>query len=101
LTTFDVEKNEILIKENINQMQEWALSNKLDFIKLLEEYKEQVNSGNITPQEIYSRRFWGWTRGDDLHWSDCAPDGLQYAPRVYYVLWSDTGIHDVISRPCQ
>jgi len=46
-----------MIKENINQMQEWALSNKLDFIKLLEEYKEQVNSGNVQAVQ----RFWGWS----------------------------------------
>ncbi len=57
LTTFDVEKNEIYIKENIDQLQEWAQSNNLDFIKLLEEYKANLESDNVTSNK--RRRFFG------------------------------------------
>jgi len=79
LTTFDVEKNEILIKENINQMQEWAQSNKLDFIKLLEEYKDEVNSGNVQAVQ----RFWGW--GSPVLSSECI-DGRRNWIQYYYVV---------------
>lgn len=57
LTTFDAERNETLIKENINQLQEWATSNKLDLVQLLEEYQAQVASGNF----VAVQKFWGWT----------------------------------------
>ena len=69
------------MKENINQMQEWAQSNNLDFIKLLEEYKDQVNSGNVTPQEIYSRRFWGWTGWRNVGGCD---EGFQTVVNTHY-----------------
>ena len=96
LTTFDVEKNEIYIKENIDQLQEWAQSNNLDFIKLLEEYKDQVNSGNVTPQEIYSRRFWGWTGWRNVGGCD---EGFQTVVNTHYSFW----IKDVVKYneiPC-
>lgn len=44
-------------------------------------------------------RFWGWTKAEDINWSGCGPDGLQYATVIHYVFWkvNDT---KVITRPC-
>ena len=52
-----------------------------------------------TNQPLGKKRFWGWTKDEDLKWSDCLPDGTQIATRVHYVLWRENG-SEVISRPC-
>lgn len=46
------------------------------------------------------RRFWGWTKPNDINWSDCAPDGLQYATITHYVFWQENGTQQ-ITRPCR
>lgn len=45
------------------------------------------------------RRFWGWTAPEDIQWSNCGPDGLQYATVVYYTFWLENGTK-VITQPC-
>jgi hypothetical protein len=32
------------------------------------------------------RRFWGWSRDEDITYGNCGPDGLQYGSSAYYVL---------------
>ena len=91
LTAYDASVNQTIIKENIHLLQEWAESNKLDFVKLFEDYNQAVNSGN---QE--RRRFWGWTGWTTVGGCD---EGWQTVIRKHYIL----GIRDDIEydeRPC-
>lgn len=44
-------------------------------------------------------RFWGWTKPEDIKWSDCAPDGNQYATIVHYVFWQQNATQ-VIQQAC-
>ncbi|WP_445711191.1 hypothetical protein [Flavobacterium sp.] len=32
------------------------------------------------------RRFWGWSKDDQVEWGNCGPDGYRYGSRAYYVL---------------
>jgi len=50
---------------------------------------------------LVSLVFWGWTREEDLNWSECLPDGTQIATAVYYVFWIDTNLHEIRSRACK
>lgn len=53
-----------------------------------------------TPSNVsFGARFWGWTKAEDLRWSECRPDGRQTATAVYYVLWSEAAT-EVRERSC-
>ncbi|MCZ8330419.1 MAG: hypothetical protein O9282_03810 [Flavobacterium sp.] len=84
LTAYDPSVNETIIKENIHLLQEWAESNKLDFVKLFEEYNQAMSTGN---QE--RRRFWGWTEWTKVGGCD---EGWQTVIRKHYIL----GVRDDI-----
>lgn len=45
------------------------------------------------------RRFWGWTKPEDIGWGNCGPDGNQYGSAVYYVLGIPVDTK-AVSRPC-
>lgn len=77
LTTFDADANETLIKNNIDQLQEWASSNKLDFIQLVEQYNYQVSSG----AEVQGK-FFGWTGWRNVGGCD---EGWQSQVNTHYV----------------
>lgn len=84
LTALDVLENQIRIKENINTLEEWATSNKLDLIQLLDEYNAEFNSGTSI-----QRRFWGWTGPRNVGGCD---EGWQTTVNTHYIL----GIRDQI-----
>jgi hypothetical protein len=59
-------------------------------------------SGNIelgTTQPTGRGRFWGWTKPEDLNWSECLPGGTQVAVATHYVLWRENGTK-LLSRAC-
>lgn len=78
LTAIDITDNQTITKENVNLLQEWAESNGLDMIKLIEEYNAEINSGT---QE--RRRFWGWTGWTNVGGCD---EGWQTQVNVHYIL---------------
>lgn len=84
LTAYDATVNQTIIKENIHLIQEWAESNKLDFVKLFDDYNQAMSSGN---QE--RRRFWGWTEWTKVGGCD---EGWQTVMRKHYIL----GVRDDI-----
>ena len=87
-----IDVNDTKVFDNIDELDKYVSTDQLDFIKIAEEY-------NANP-EFAERRFWGWTKDTDLNWSDCTPDGVQYATAVYHVFWVETAITEVRSRPC-
>ncbi|WP_293870661.1 hypothetical protein [Flavobacterium sp.] len=78
LTAVDILENEIKIKDNINMLEEWASSNKLDLIKLLDEYNQEFNSGTSI-----QRKFWGWTGPRNVGGCD---EGWQTTVNTHYIL---------------
>lgn len=86
LTAYDPAVNQTIIKENIHLLQEWAESNKLDYVKLFEEYNQAVSSGNQD-----RRRFWGWTEWRPV--GDCN-NGKRTLVRSHYIL----GVRDEIQH---
>lgn len=86
LTAYDATVNQTIIKENIHLIQEWAESNKLDYVKLFEDYNQAVNSGNQN-----RGRFWGWTEWTPV--GDCN-NGRRTMVRSHYIL----GIRDEIQH---
>ncbi len=84
LTSVDILENEIRIKDNINMLEEWASSNKLDLVKLLDEYNQEFNSGTSI-----QRKFWGWTGWRNVGGCD---EGWQTQVNTHYIL----GIGDEI-----
>ncbi len=91
LTAVDISDNQTITKENVNLLQEWAVSNGLDLIKLIEWYNEEINSGT---QE--RRRFWGWTGWTNVGGCD---EGWQTQVNTHYIL----GIRNVVDYnevPC-
>ncbi len=87
LTTVDILVNSTKVFTEINNHEDFLITNKFDFIKI-------VDNANSNPQQ--RRRFWGWSG-----WQPMGPceNGQQAVVNVHYVLWL-TNVRDYDVRPC-
>lgn len=73
LTSVDFKSDDVKVFNNIDELDKYVTTDKLDFIKIVEEYNATQST---------ERRFWGWQK-----WVDCDKStGQGYVYETYYVL---------------
>ena len=96
LTSVQIDTNDTKVFNDINELDKYLSTDKLDYIKIAEDYAAGTSS-------VEERRFWGW--GPSHPSGECI-NGHEYWVHTYYVLGvgvstvSDTSSGEALWSPC-